>query len=99
MVKNGLLDEVSSLIEKGYSQDLISMQGVGYKEIILYLNGMISLDESIDLIKKNTRHFAKRQLTWFRKEEDVIWIHKPDFAYDDTKILEYMKGCMHERNI
>ena len=56
-------------------------------------------EESIELIKKNTRHFAKRQLTWFRKEEDVIWIYKPDFAYDDTKILEYMKGCMHERNL
>ena len=99
MIKNGLLNEVSALMEKGYSPDLISMQGVGYKEIISYLDGRISLEESIELIKKNTRHFAKRQLTWFRKEEDVIWIYKPDFLYDDTKILEYMKGCMHERNI
>lgn len=99
MIKNGLLNEVSALMEKGYSPDLVSMQGVGYKEIIAYLDGRISLEESIELIKKNTRHFAKRQLTWFRKEEDVIWIYKPDFLYDDTKILEYMKGCMHERNI
>jgi len=99
MVENGLLDEVTALVNKGYSPDLISMQGVGYKEIIAYLDGQISLEESIELIKKNTRHFAKRQLTWFRKEEDVIWIYKPDFLYDDTKILEYMKGCMHERNL
>jgi len=99
MVEDGLLKEVTALKEKGYSDDLVSMQGVGYKEIIEYLNDNISFEESVELIKKNTRHFAKRQLTWFRKEEEVIWINKPDFDYDDTKILEYMKGCMHERNI
>jgi len=98
MVEDGLLKEVTALKEKGYSDDLVSMQGVGYKEIIEYLNDNISFEESVELIKKNTRHFAKRQLTWFRKEEEVIWINKPDFDYDDTKILEYMKGCMHERN-
>ena len=75
------------------------MQGVGYKEILAFLNGDFTLEESVELIKKNTRHFAKRQLTWFRKEDEVIWINKQDFNYDESKILEYMKGCMNERNL
>jgi len=99
MVENGLLEEVTALREKGYPNTLVSMQGVGYKEVLAYLDGEISFDESVELIKKNTRHFAKRQLTWFRKEEDVIWVNKQDFDYDETKILEYMKGYLHERNI
>ena len=99
MVKNGLLDEVKALKEKGYSDTLVSMQGVGYKEIIAYLNGIITLEESIDLIKKNTRHFAKRQLTWFRKEEDVIWVDKQDYEYNDDEILEYMFSHMNRIGI
>ena len=94
MMENGLLEEVKALKAKGYSDDLVSMQGVGYKEIILYLNGAISLEESVELIKKNTRHFAKRQLTWFRKEDDVIWVDKQGFNYEDEKILEYMYSHM-----
>lgn len=94
MMENGLLEEVKALKAKGYSDDLVSMQGVGYKEIILYLNGAISLEESVELIKKNTRHFAKRQLTWFRKEDDVIWVDKQGFDYEDEKILEYMYSHM-----
>lgn len=94
MMENGLLEEVKTLKAKGYSDDLVSMQGVGYKEIIQYLNGAISLEESVELIKKNTRHFAKRQLTWFRKEDDVIWVDKQGFDYEDEKILEYMYSHM-----
>lgn len=99
MMENGLLEEVKALRKKGYADNLVSMQGVGYKEVLAYLNGDITLEESVELIKKNTRHFAKRQLTWFRKEDEVIWINKQDFGYDESKILEYMKGCMNERNI
>lgn len=99
MVENGLLEEVTALREIGYSNTLVSMQGVGYKEVLAYLDGEITFDESVELIKKNTRHFAKRQLTWFRKEEEVIWVNKQDFDYDETKILEYMKGYLHEHNI
>lgn len=99
MMENGLLDEVKSLKNKGYADSLVSMQGVGYKEILAFLNGDFTLEESVELIKKNTRHFAKRQLTWFRKEDEVIWINKQDFNYDEYKILEYMKGCMNERNL
>ena len=95
MTENGLLEEVKALKEKGYADNLVSMQGVGYKEIIEYLNGAISLEESVDLIKKNTRHFAKRQLTWFRKEDDVIWVNKQEFGYDDEKILDYMYNFMN----
>ena len=99
MVENGLLEEVTALREEGYSNTLVSMQGVGYKEVLAYLDGEISFEESVELIKKNTRHFAKRQLTWFRKEEEVIWVNKQDFDYDESGILEYMKGYLHERNI
>jgi tRNA dimethylallyltransferase len=95
MMENGLLEEVKALKEKGYADNLVSMQGVGYKEIIEYLNGAISLEESVELIKKNTRHFAKRQLTWFRKEDDVIWVNKQEFGYDDEKILDYMHSFMN----
>ena len=95
MMENGLLEEVKALKEKGYADNLVSMQGVGYKEIIEYLNGAISLEESVDLIKKNTRHFAKRQLTWFRKEDDVIWVNKQEFGYDDERILDYMYSFMN----
>ena len=95
MMENGLLEEVKALKQKGYADDLVSMQGVGYKEIIEYLNGTISLEESVDLIKKNTRHFAKRQLTWFRKEDDVIWVNKQEFGYDDERILDYMYSFMN----
>ena len=95
MMENGLLEEVKALKEKGYADDLVSMQGVGYKEIIGYLNGTISLEESVELIKKNTRHFAKRQLTWFRKEDDVIWVNKQEFGYDDERILDYMYSFMN----
>ena len=94
MVANGLIGEVKALKEKGYADDLVSMQGVGYKEVIAFLNGEITMDESIELIKKNTRHFAKRQLTWFRKEDDVIWVDKPEFSYEDEKILGFMYSHM-----
>ena len=99
MMEKGLLDEVMTLKNSGYSDDLVSMQGVGYKEILLYLNGTLSLEESVELIKKNTRHFAKRQLTWFRKEEDVIWVDKPAFGYDETRILDYLYVHMNKIGI
>ena len=70
MIKEGLVDEVKSLLDKGYDRNLVSMQGIGYKEIIECLDGKISLEEAVELIKKNTRHFAKRQLTWFRREKN-----------------------------
>lgn len=90
MVEKGLVEEVRKLKEMGYQRELVSMQGLGYKEILAYLDGECTLEEAVFLIKRDTRHFAKRQLTWFRRERDVIWIDKKDFAYDSNKILNYM---------
>ena len=90
MLTNGLVKEVQTLKEMGCHKDMVSMQGLGYKEILAYLDGECSLDEAVYLIKRDTRRFAKRQLTWFRRERDVIWIDKPAFEYNDQKILDYM---------
>ena len=90
MVKEGLLDEVKALKAKGYSKEMVSMQGLGYKEILDYLDDEISFDEAIYRIKRDTRHFAKRQITWFKRERDVTWINKQEFGYDEDKILTEM---------
>ena len=99
MLKNGLEDEVYHLLEKGCAREMVSMQGLGYKEMIDYLDGKITLEEAIYIIKRDTRHFAKRQITWFKREKDVIWLNKPDFDYSDEKILDFMKDKLLERNI
>ena len=83
MIRDGLVDEVFRLKEMGYTRDLVSMQGLGYKELFPYLAGECTLEEAVYIIKRDTRHFAKRQLTWFRREKDVIWLNKPDFDYDE----------------
>lgn len=90
MLEHGLVDEVKRLMELGYHKNMVSMQGLGYKEILSYLEGECTLDEAIYLIKRDTRHFAKRQLTWFRRERNVIWVNKDDFNYDNDKILAFM---------
>ena len=90
MIEKGLVDEVKKLVDMGCTKDMVSMQGLGYKEIIDYLNGNCTLEEAVYIIKRDTRHFAKRQLTWFKREKEVITVKKPDFSYDDNKILEYM---------
>ena len=90
MLEKGLIDEVKKLQEMGCHKKMVSMQGLGYKEILSYLEGEISLEEAVYLLKRDTRHFAKRQLTWFRREQDVSWIDKDKFAYDEDSILDYM---------
>ena len=90
MIEKGLVDEVKGLMNKGLNLSYNSMQGIGYKEIYMYLNGEISLEQAIDDIKKNTRHFAKRQLTWFRREINVNWIKKYEYDYNDERILSEM---------
>lgn len=97
MMEEGLLEEVSSLKNKGYTKDMVSMQGLGYKEILDYLNGECSLEEAIYILKRDTRHFAKRQLTWFRRERDVIWVDKNNYDHDEEKILEVMLSYVRER--
>lgn len=83
MINNGLVDEVKKLKSMGYTADMQSMKGIGYKEILFYLEGKITLDEAIYLIKKGSRNYAKRQLTWFRKDKRVIWIDKDKFNSED----------------
>ena len=99
MLKNGLTEEVKKLREMGCHRGMVSMQGLGYKEILDYLEGRCSLEEAVYILKRDTRHFAKRQLTWFRRERDVIWVEKPEFAYDDEKILAFMLKIIKERGI
>ena len=89
MVEKGLVDEVKSLVERGLSIDNISMQGIGYKEIVEYLEGNIPLDKAVENIKQNTRHMAKRQVTWFKRERDVIYIDPFEFE-NNEKIVDYM---------
>ena len=90
MASSGLLDEVTALYHQNLPREYTSMQGVGYREVFEYLDGNCTYEEAIEEIKKNTRHFAKRQLTWFRKEENVTWVDKASFNRDDDKILEYV---------
>lgn len=99
MLDEGLVEEVRRLAQMGYTRDMVSMQGLGYKEILTYLEGEYSLEEAVYVLKRDTRHFAKRQLTWFRREKDVIWVNKPDFDYDDKKILEYILENCKKRGI
>ena len=94
MMEQGLLQEVRQLSERGFTPDLVSMQGLGYKEFFEYFNGNLSLDEVVDCIKMETRRFAKRQLTWFRREKDVIWINKGDYPGEKeilAVILEHLR--------
>ena len=88
MMEAGLEEEVRRLRDKGYTKELVSMQGLGYKEILDYLEGDCTLEEAVYRIKRDTRHFAKRQITWFKRERDVIWINQKDYDYDKQRILQ-----------
>jgi len=96
MIDNGLVDEVDMLLKKGYSRDLVSMQGLGYKEIASYLQGEMSLEEAIYILKRDTRHFAKRQLTWFRREQDVIWMDYEVYHNDIMLMGDKMTDLIFE---
>ena len=99
MVEKGLLEEVTRLKEMGYHKGMVSMQGLGYKEILSYLNGEISLEEAIYILKRETRHFAKRQLTWFRRQREVCWMDKSIYNQDEQAILDAMLSILQEKNI
>ena len=97
MMEAGLLEEVRSLRDRGVKRTCTSMQGLGYKELYACLEGECSLDEAVRIIKRDTRHFAKRQLTWFRRERDVIWLDKGRFLQDEGRILQEMLRCLKEK--
>ena len=99
MLENGLLDEVQSLVASyGVTGDMVSMQALGYKEILDYLNGNITLEDAIYTIKRDTRHFAKRQLTWFKREREVIWLDKEEHATLDMQ-LDFITEQLKNKNI
>lgn len=93
MLKQGLLEEVKGLLDRGYTPDLVSMQGIGYKEFIPYFNGECTLEEAVTQLKTNTRRFAKRQLTWFRRQIDGLWIDLSKATGEETleDVLDYLK--------
>lgn len=99
MINEGLVSEVQSLKEKGYTRDMVSMQGLGYKEMLDYLDNKCSLEEAVEIIKRDTRHFAKRQITWFKRESDVTWIDKKEYEYNEERILKAMLQELKERGI
>ena len=88
MMEQGLVEEVKRLKEMGCHRGLTSMQGLGYKEILDYLDGTCTLEEAVYILKRDTRHFAKRQLTWFKRERDVRFLNLPDFGDDRSLVLE-----------
>lgn len=99
MMEQGLLDEVRYLKKRGVRKDSTAMQGLGYKELYAYLDGEYPLDEAVRIIKRDTRHFAKRQLTWFKRERDVIWADKSVIGQDEQKLADYMLGYLREKKI
>lgn len=98
MLEQGLEAEVRQLVSEGYSRELVSMQGLGYKEIIDYIQGRCSFDEAVYTLKRDTRHFAKRQITWFKREKQVTWVNKNEYD-SESSILEYMMNRLREKNI
>ena len=99
MMEQGLLEEVRALKDRGIARDSVSMQGLGYKELLAYLDGELLLEEAVRIIKRDTRHFAKRQLTWFRRERDVIWIDRQVIGQKEERIVDHMLTLLREKNI
>ena len=90
MMAEGLYDEVMYLRQMGLTRDMVSMQGLGYKEMLDCMDGKYDLDEAVRILKRDSRHYAKRQITWFKREKDAVWINRADFDGDSRKIAEFM---------
>lgn len=90
MLDDGLLEEVTRLKEMGLKEDDISMKGIGYREFFPYFRGEISLEEVIEVVKADSRHFAKRQITWFKREKDAIWFDRNEYDNNNDRILAAM---------
>lgn len=97
MLEAGLLDEVKALKNMGYTRDMVAMKGLGYKEVLDYLSGEITLDEAVYRVKRDSRHFAKRQLTWFRRERDVTWVELD--GRDEDEVLEKLISMLVKADI
>ena len=90
MMDMGLIDEVMYLKAMGLTRDMVSMQGLGYKEMLDYLDGMYDLEEAVRILKRDSRHYAKRQITWFKREKEAVWIRREDFNNDTFKIVDFL---------
>lgn len=99
MLEEGLIEEVKGLKAEGCHKEMVSMKGLGYKEILDYLDGVTDYAEAVEILKRDTRRFAKRQLTWFRRENDVTWLEKEDFGFEDEKILEFIIEVLKNKEI
>ena len=99
MMEEGLLDEIQKLKNMGYTKDMVSMQGIGYKEMLRYLDGEYSLEDAVEKVKQESRRFAKRQLTWFRREKEVIWIDKDKYDYDEGRIMMFIENTLKEKGV
>ncbi|MBR6585626.1 MAG: tRNA (adenosine(37)-N6)-dimethylallyltransferase MiaA [Firmicutes bacterium] len=97
MVEQGLFEEVEGLLQMGLEEADISMKGIGYKEIIGYFDGLYTKEEAIDLIKKNSRHLAKRQLTWFRRYDDMTWFDINNYENDEAAIEDIIKWVQAQK--
>ena len=90
MMAEGLYDEVMYLRQMGLTRDMVSMQGLGYKEMLDCMDGRYELDEAVRILKRDSRHYAKRQITWFKREKDAVWINRADYDGDSRRIAEFM---------
>ena len=99
MMEEGLVQEVRKLKDRGYDRSLVSMQGLGYKEILAYFDGELSLEEAVYILKRDTRHFAKRQLTWFKRERDVLWLDQSKYDSRERAILADMIHILRQKGI
>ena len=99
MMEKGLVEEVEKLKSMGIDTTYTSMMGIGYKEVLKYIEGDYDLDTATETVKRESRRYAKRQLTWFRREKDIIWLDKDKFSYDDNKVLEKIKEILGEKRI
>lgn len=99
MMEEGLEEEVRRLRDRGLTRDMVSMQGLGYRQMLDYLDGRLTKEEAVRIIKRDTRHFAKRQITWFKRERDVTWIDRGTYGQDEEKILSAMEEILREKGI
>lgn len=97
MIDQGLVHEVKSILDMGYDKNLVALQGIGYKEIISFLDNEITLDEAIEKIKKGSRNYAKRQLTWFRRDNRIKWINLDEYK-NINEVADKIQKTIDDRN-
>ena len=99
MMAQGLLDEVKALKDRGYDRKLPAMQAIGYAQLLSYLDGEVPLEDAVESIKRATRQFAKRQLTWFRRDERIRWFDCEEYETAYLKIERYVKETVYDRRV